>query len=52
LKVPAYTVQSGDTLWGIAQEYGFTWEELSKFNRLENARLILPGQTILIPALP
>lgn len=52
LKVPAHTVQPGNTLWEIAQEYGLTWEELSKFNRLENARLILPGQTILIPALP
>jgi 2',3'-cyclic-nucleotide 2'-phosphodiesterase/3'-nucleotidase len=52
LKVPAHTVQPGNTLWEIAQEYDLTWEELSKFNRLENARLILPGQTILIPALP
>jgi len=52
LKASTYVIQSGDTLWGIAVEHGFTWEELNKFNELENPRMIFPGQTILIPALP
>ncbi len=52
LQVPTYVVQKGDNLWAIAQKYGLTWEELGKFNRLENPRLIIPGQIILIPALP
>lgn len=52
LKVSTYVIQYGDTLWGIGQKYGLTWEELDKINDLDNARLILPGQTILVPALP
>ena len=50
LKVTTYVVSAGDTLWEIAQEYKMTWEELSDFNNLENARLIVPGQVIYIPA--
>jgi len=45
-------VQPGETLWEIAGKYNLTWEELNKFNELENPRMILPGQTILIPSLP
>lgn len=52
LKVSTYVVQTGDNLWAIAQKYGLTWEELDKINDLENPRLIRPGHTILIPALP
>jgi len=51
LKVTTYVVSAGDTLWEIAQEYKLTWEKLSEFNKLENPRLILPGQVILVPAL-
>ena len=52
LKVSTYVVQAGDNLWAIAGKYGLTWEELNKINDLDNARLILPGQTILVPVLP
>jgi 2',3'-cyclic-nucleotide 2'-phosphodiesterase/3'-nucleotidase len=52
LKVSTYVIKYGDTLWGIAGKYGLTWEELNEINDLENPRLILPGQTILVPALP
>jgi len=52
LKASTYVVQSGDTLWEIAEEHDFTWEELNKFNKLENPRMILPGQTIIIFSLP
>ena len=52
LKVSTYVVQAGDNLWAIAGKYGLTWEELNKINDLDNARLILPGQTIMVPALP
>ena len=45
-------VQTGDNLWAIAEKYGLTWEELDEINDLENPRLIRPGQTILVPALP
>ena len=52
LKVSTYVVQTGDNLWAIAGKYGLTWEELNKINDLDNARLILPGQTIMVPVLP
>ncbi|GAB4118339.1 MAG: 5'-nucleotidase C-terminal domain-containing protein [Candidatus Caldatribacteriota bacterium] len=52
LPVSTYVVQAGDNLWAIAKKYGLTWEELDQINDLENPRLILPGQTILVPALP
>jgi len=52
LEASTYVVQSGDTLWGIAGKYNLTWEELDKINDLENPRLILPGQSILVPARP
>jgi len=52
LKVSTYVVQAGDNLWAIAEKFDLTWEELNEINDLDNARLILPGQTILIPALP
>ncbi len=45
-----YSVQSGDVLWKIADEYGLEWEELAEFNALENPHLIFPGQLIRIPS--
>jgi len=49
LKVSTYTVEAGDNLWAIAKKYGMTWEELNKYNDLENPRLIRPGQEIVLP---
>lgn len=46
----SYAVQSGDTLSGIAQKYGMTWQELHALNpQIENPNLIYPGQQIKIP---
>lgn len=44
-----YTVQSGDTLFQIAREYGTTVDVLAKLNNITDPNLIYPGQTILIP---
>ena len=44
-----YTVVSGDTLSGIASRYGTTYQELAKYNGIENPDLIFPGQVIRIP---
>lgn len=41
-----YIVQEGDTLWGIANIYGTTWEHLAKINKIKNPDLIYPGQHI------
>lgn len=44
-----YTVQSGDSLWEIAQQYGTTVEELAAYNNIVDATKIQVGQKIKIP---
>lgn len=43
-----YVVKSGDTLYSIAQRYGFTVQELMNYNNLDSAVLSI-GQVIKIP---
>ena len=43
-----YTVQSGDTLYGIAQKYGISVDDLKRANNLTNNTLSI-GQTLTIP---
>ena len=45
----AITVQSGNTLSGIAAEYGTTYQTLAADNDIANPNLIYVGQTIRIP---
>ena len=47
-KTVTYTVQSGDTLWKIALEYGTTVQEIAYINGIENPNLIYPGQVLRI----
>ncbi len=44
----SYTVKSGDTLYKIGRNYGFTGEQLQRANQLSSA-VIRPGQVISIP---
>lgn len=47
-----YTVETGDTLWDIAQRaYGdpFKWTEIAKANNLANPNLIHRGNEFIIP---
>ncbi|MCT3427334.1 LysM peptidoglycan-binding domain-containing protein [Limosilactobacillus fermentum] len=44
----AYTVQSGDTLSGIASKFGTTWKDLAQKNGLANPNVIYVGQTLTI----
>lgn len=44
-----YTIQKGDTLYGIAREYNINPELLALLNGLNNQDYIYPGQEILIP---
>ncbi|MCK5027961.1 MAG: LysM peptidoglycan-binding domain-containing protein, partial [Candidatus Pacebacteria bacterium] len=47
--VNAYTVNCGDTLSGIASQFGTTWQEIWENNpQIENPDLIYTGQEILI----
>ena len=45
-----YTVQSGDTLWQIAQENGVTVDDLVNANKLADRDVIQVGQQLVIPA--
>jgi murein DD-endopeptidase MepM/ murein hydrolase activator NlpD len=45
----AYVVKPRDTLWGIAQAYGYTVKQLADFNKISNPNLIHPGDLIKFP---
>lgn len=44
-----YAVQSGDTLWKIAQKYGVTVDALVKANNLDPNKYLVIGQKLVIP---
>jgi len=46
-----YTVQSGDTLFGISQWYGVSWQELAKAN-CKTSNNIFVGETLYVPSRP
>lgn len=41
-----HVVKPGETLSGIAQKHGTTWQKLAQINGIKNANLIRPGQKI------
>ncbi len=45
-----YTIKPGDTLSGIAQEFGITVEELVKLNNIVDPNQIQAGQVLTVPA--
>jgi len=46
-----YVVQQGDTLSGLAEDFGTTVEEIMAANGLTDPNAIQAGQTLIIPAL-
>lgn len=48
-RVGSYTVQSGDTLSGIANRFGTSYHAIARANGISNPNLIYPGQTLSIP---
>lgn len=44
-----YVVQPGDTLSGIAQQFGVDWRALAELNGISDPELIYVGQTLRIP---
>ena len=47
-KPTTYTVQSGDTLSGIAAKYGTTYQALAALNGISNPNVIYPGQLLRV----
>lgn len=43
-----HTVQSGETLSGIAAKYGTTWQKLAAANNIADPNVIYPGQRIVV----
>ena len=44
-----YTVESGDTLSGIASKYGTNYQAIAQYNGISNPNVIYVGQQIKIP---
>ena len=44
-----YSVEKGDTLWGISRRYRCTVEELVRVNEIANPNLIYIGQELWVP---
>ena len=42
-------MQSGDTLWSIAQQFGTSVDALMTANGLSDASLVLVGQRLVLP---
>lgn len=47
-----YQIQKGESLWGIAHDFGWDVESLARINRLSNPKQIKVGQRIYIPPPP
>lgn len=50
-KPRTYTVQAGDNLWSISQEFGITISDLARANRLDPDAALQVGQRLVIPSL-
>ncbi len=48
---PVYIVQSGDSLWSIAERFGVTVNDLVNANHLADANAIKTGDALVIPGL-
>ncbi len=45
----SYTVQKGDTLSGIAAQYGTTWQVLAELNNIKNPSALRVGTVLQLP---
>ncbi|MGB9669007.1 MAG: peptidoglycan DD-metalloendopeptidase family protein, partial [Anaerolineales bacterium] len=49
--LPTYVVQSGDSLWDIAQRFRVSLEELEAINNIENPNQLVLGAELKIPGI-
>jgi len=47
-----YTVQKGDTLYGLARRYGTTAQTLANLNGISLNSILRIGQKLKVPAAP
>lgn len=45
----SYTIQSGDSLYGIARQYNVKTEDLQRYNGITDPRRVRPGTVLRIP---
>jgi len=45
----SYTVQSGDTLYGLGLKFKVDWQSIAEANNIDNAAALKPGKQIIIP---
>jgi LysM repeat protein len=45
-----YVVQAGDSLGAIAEQFGVTVDAIVQANSIADPNLIVPGETLIIPA--
>ena len=50
MELVPYTVRQGNTLFGIAQFFQTSVEDILKYNNIQNPSMIYVGQTLQIPA--
>ena len=50
--VPTHTVKRGETLVGIALQYGLDYRELAAWNGITNPNVITPGQVLVLSGAP
>lgn len=48
---PVYIVQSGDSLWSIAQQFGVPFDQLTAANNIYDATQLNAGDSLFIPGL-
>lgn len=49
LRYTTYTVQKGDSIWGIAQKLGCTMSELERLNNKSRFTINYPGDVLRVP---
>lgn len=48
-KITSHVVQEGETIWSIANYYGYETQKLMDRNNLEVGEILIPGQKIYLP---